>query len=54
MKVCNRCGKKKEITDFYRNKRTKNIGGDHMKDNVRIICAECNNHRPRKGQDIYL
>ena len=30
------------------------IGGKHIKDNVRIICGSCNNHRPRKGQDVKI
>ena len=28
------------------------IGGKHIKDNVRYVCGSCNNHRPRKGQDL--
>jgi hypothetical protein len=28
-----------------------NIGGTHTKDNVRVICARCNNARPRNGSD---
>lgn len=28
------------------------IGGKHIKENVRYVCGSCNNHRPRKGQDL--
>jgi hypothetical protein len=28
------------------------VGGDHTKVNVRFICADCNNRRPRTGRDV--
>ena len=30
------------------------VGGTHTKNNVRYVCAYCNNHRPRSKQTLYL
>jgi len=31
-----------------------NMGGEHIKNNVRYICANCNKRRPRDGSDIKM
>ena len=31
-----------------------NIGGTHVEENVRIVCARCNLSRPRDGSDVEL
>lgn len=49
-----------EMNEIRYDKRSKhidhiipiNIGGLHMKDNVRFICQQCNLTRPRDGSDI--
>lgn len=30
-----------------------NIGGDHKKSNIRIICSHCNLTRPKDGRDLW-
>ena len=46
--VCNRKMKKKSIDHII----PINVGGLHIKSNVRIICLKCNQQRPKNGSDI--
>ncbi|MBK7447847.1 MAG: HNH endonuclease, partial [Ignavibacteria bacterium] len=46
--VCNRKMKDKSIDHIL----PLNVGGLHIKSNVRIICLKCNLQRPKNGSDI--
>ena len=46
--VCNRKMKDKSIDHIL----PLNVGGLHIKSNVRIICLKCNQQRPKNGSDI--
>jgi 5-methylcytosine-specific restriction endonuclease McrA len=58
--MCPLCGRKmRSITDV-RDSRQKTIdhilplsvGGKHSLANVRVVCRDCNNRRPKKGTDL--
>jgi len=57
--VCEICGTKlvNEISDSQYNLDhiiPINVGGKHMKDNVRYICRKCNLKRPKDGSDLIM
>lgn len=58
--ICPLCGKEmKDLSLFYHPDQKQldhiaplNTGGMHTKDNVRFICGNCNNTRPKDGSDV--
>lgn len=56
--ICELCNKEMENTGNYPNGKhldhilPLNVGGEHKKNNVRYICAECNVARPKDGSDL--
>lgn len=56
--ICELCNKEMENSGNYPNGKhldhvlPLNVGGEHKKNNVRYICAECNIARPKDGSDL--